>query len=219
MPRLFVETRTVPGIGKPTDFQAVHEFLTTEPADPDYATGWPSGVEVKDIVTSGGVTTIDLRGNADLEAPGDLDKGQRIAAIQALVKTADTGAAVQFVYNAVPLSTLFGIDVSSPVQAMSEDDSRAWISIDNITEGQTVDNPVSVDVTGNVFEGNVNWSLTDGNSTTVDEGYATTSMGSWTTASVDLGQLDPGTYTFEAYEVSMADGDEINVDSKTFTVA
>jgi hypothetical protein len=43
-------------------------------------------------------------------------------------------------------------------------------------------------------------------------------MGSWTTATVDLGQLDPGAYTFKAYEISAADGDEINVDTKTFTV-
>ena len=53
----------------------------------------------------------------------------------------------------------------------------------------------------------------------VDEGYVTTEHGcSGRTAEVDLGTLEPGTYTFKAFEVSAADGDEINVDTKTFTV-
>lgn len=218
MPRLFTETHTAPGIGQPADFQAVHEFLTSEPIDPDYSTGWPSGIEVEAISTADGITTVELRGDADLEAPNALDEGQRTAAIQAFVKTVGGSTPVAFVYNDEPLRSLFGIDISAPVKAMSDDDSRAWISIDNLTEGQSVSNPVSVEVSGNVFEGNVSWSLIDGGGSTVDEGYVTTSMGSWTTASVELGQLEAGTYTFKAYEISAADGDEINVDTKTFTV-
>jgi len=43
-------------------------------------------------------------------------------------------------------------------------------------------------------------------------------MGDWKQVSVPLGELDPSSYTFEALEYSVADGDAINVDSKTFVV-
>ncbi len=79
-------------------------------------------------------------------------------------------------------------------------------------------NPVTVKVSGNVFEGTVNWQLLDATGTKVDEGFVTTSMGQWTQASIDLGTLDPGTYTIRCLEFSPKDGKPGNVDDKTFTV-
>ena len=71
---------------------------------------------------------------------------------------------------------------------------------------------------GNVFEGTVNWQLLDDTGAKVDDGFVTTSMGMWTQADIELGDLDPGTYTLRCLEYSPADGKPGNVDDKTFTV-
>ena len=100
-----------------------------------------------------------------------------------------------------------------------DDEMRSYISIDNIVDGQTMTNPVTVLVSGNTFEGNVSWQLFDATQKIIDKGYVTTSQGMWTQAPVDLGTLDPGTYELQALETSAEDGSYIiNVDNKTFTV-
>ena len=52
------------------------------------------------------------------------------------------------------------------------------------------------------FEGNVPWSLRDDDGTVVREGFATAGMEEqlvpWETEPIDVSDLAPGTYTFEA---------------------
>lgn len=219
--RLYSETHAVDQYGGDPWVAAVHEFLTGQPLDPDYESGWPQGVDVAGISETGGVTTIALEGDADLRTANQpsLCVDDPAAYVQALLRTAGVGGEAAFTYNGQAVPFLFGcVDVAPSVAAQAEDQTRAFISIDNITEGQEVSNPVTVQVSGNVFEGNVNWKLLDANGTKVDEGYVTTSMGTWTQAPIELGTLDPGTYTFKALEYSAENGDPINIDDKTFTV-
>jgi len=217
---LYVEEHVEEATPGSTAEQAVRTFLTGTPFDPDYSTGWPSGVDVRSVSTQGDLTTFALTGTADLESRGDLTAGEAHSAIQALLRTAGATEEATFVYNGEPLSLLFGHDVSNPIEVLPdspEDALRAPVSVD-VTDGQTMTDPVTVPVTGNVFEGTVNWQLSDQAGDLVDEGFVTAGSMEWVQVQVDLGTLEPGTYVFRAYEVSMADGDEIYEDTKTLLV-
>lgn len=217
-PRLYSEVHTVQATETTSHLASVHEFLTGAAADPDYRSGWPAGVDVSEISQSNGVTTIALKGDADLRTdPGSGPADARDkAAIQALLATAGVKGAATFTYNGAPVERILASDAS--VSAQAEEMVRAPISIENVTDGQTVANPVTIVISGNVFEGTVNWRLTDSKGRQVDDGYVTTSMGVWTEASAKLGSLEPGTYTFEAFEYSAENGEPLHPDDKTFTV-
>lgn len=201
--------------------QAVRAFLMSGPTDPDYATGWPSGVDVQKITTDGDLATIALTGTADLEARGDLTTGQAQSAVQALLRTAGLTGEASFTYNGQPLDRLLGLSAISfevlPYGDETMDSLRAPVTVD-LTEGQQVDNPVKIPVTGNVFEGTVNWELLDDSGAVVDEGFVTAGTMEWAQVDAELGTLEPGTYTFRAFEVNVADGDETFPDTKTFVV-
>ncbi|MDQ3307845.1 MAG: GerMN domain-containing protein, partial [Actinomycetota bacterium] len=203
---------------------AVTEFLSFGSLDPDYARGWPDGLRLDSITTEGDSTTISLRGRIDLTDANGLDRRAAEVAIQAMIRTAqvETGA-VSFVYNGEPVTTLLGVDVSDPVtrepdQGVDFTPLRAPLSIDSLVEGWSVSSPVTVTVSGNVFEGNVNWELAR-EGRVLDDGFVTTAFTEWRQAKVRLGALEPGTYTFTAIEISMEDGSRMNVDDKTFTVS
>ncbi|HEY7042692.1 MAG TPA: Gmad2 immunoglobulin-like domain-containing protein [Nocardioidaceae bacterium] len=217
--RLYVETREVTLHGSAAA-SAVEAFLSSLPADPDYVNGWPSGVHAVDVASTDAETTITLKGPSDVRFEADPalgPDGGRLA-LDALLRTAGVppGAKASFVYNETKLDSLFGVDL--PVTVESDDQSRALISIDNIVDGQTVSNPVSVEVSGNTFEGTVNWQLLDDGGAKLDQGFVTTSMGQWAQATIDLGTLDPGTYTIRCLEYSPENGKPGNIDDKTFTV-
>jgi hypothetical protein len=223
-PRLYAETHTVSDPGTDPRLAAVNEFLTSTPIDPDYESDWPEGVYSTGISESDGVTTVDLSGSADLgegildAAPGVEDR--LAVSLQGLLATLDAPGPVAFTHDGAPLDRVLYQNVSPSISTASDMDVRAWITIDNIVEGQTVTSPVTVQLSGNVFEGNVNWILVDldHDSLPVDDGFTTTSMGTWSQAEVRLGDLEPGTYLFIANELSAEDGNPINTDDKTFTV-
>jgi hypothetical protein len=209
-PRLFSETHTVTDPGGDPQMAAVRELLTSTPIDPDYRSPWPAGVDIADITEGSGVTEFNLSYDGTDQAFPQ-NEALRMLAFQMLARAAGLD------------SETFGIAVNGTsddvAYVVQQDDAvRAFVSIDNIVDGQTVTNPVTVLVSGNVFEGNVNWMLLDSDGVTVDDGYVTTSMGMWTQVPVELGTLDPGTYTFKALEYSAEDGSPTNVDDKTFTV-
>ena len=215
--RLFVETHPAP----PDDNAGVmNAMLSTTPDDPDYTSGWPAGVRVDALRETNGPVVVDLTGPADASLTADptLGAGGGMLAIQALLYNGQLqpGESVSFTYNGQPLQTVLGVDL--PVKVAAEDQVRAFIQISSPADGQTVSGPVKVTVLGNVFEGNVHWELLDSGGTKVDSGYATTSMGSWSEATIRLGTLDPGTYTIRCFELSPANGKLGQLDDKTFTV-
>jgi hypothetical protein len=215
--RLYPEQHTVQQTGGSPALTAVHEFLTSTPLDHDYFTGWPAGVDVASIVTTKGLTTIGLKGTADLGSlrEGAASSDTRSAALQALLATAGVPSEAAFTYNGTPVDL---VAHQSVVQRQSEDAARAWVSITSPVEGQTVDNPVTVRGSANVFEANVNWDLRDASGHVVDSGFTTAGFMQWKDFSIDLGTLDPGTYTVRAYEASAKNGRPTFIDDKTFTV-
>lgn len=218
--RLYTEVHTVlPGPGESPALAAVHEFLTSKPLDPDYSSNWPPGVDVTRIGESSDTTTIHLAGTADLQnrpmphPPASF----RGLAVQALLATAGVdGGPAEFTYNGEPIRYLFDEPASVPTR--SDDDIRAWVSVTSPAEGQTVDGPVTVTGSANVFEANVNWELLDENGDIVDSGYAMAGFMEWQPFTIDLGTLDPGNYTIRAFESSPKDGQPMFIDDKSFTV-
>ena len=52
----------------------------------------------------------------------------------------------------------------------------------------------------------------------VDSGYTMAGSMEWKPFTINLGQLDPGTYTVRAFESSAENGRPTHIDDKTFTV-
>jgi Immunoglobulin-like domain of bacterial spore germination len=215
--RLYAEQHTLPTAGGSPAVAAVHEFLTSTPIDSDYSTGWPKGVDVTSITTSNGQTTIALKGSVNVGTkpdPAPFDPARPVA-LQALLATAGVQGQANFTYNGKPVDLLLYQGV--PVQRQPDDAVRAFVSITSPVEGEIVDSPVTVTGSANVFEGNLNWDLRS-TGKLVDSGYAAAGSMEWKDFSIDLGNLDPGTYTIRAYETSPKDGRPTYIDDKTFTV-
>jgi Immunoglobulin-like domain of bacterial spore germination len=215
--RLYAEQHTLQGIGG-SPVAAAHEFLTSTPIDHDYSTGWPQGVDVTSIIASNGQTTISLKGSVNVGTrpdPAPFDPARPVA-LQALLATAGVEGQASFTYNGKPVDLLLYQGI--PVQRQPDDAVRAFISITSPVDGEIVDSPVTVTGSANVFEGNLNWDLRNSSGKVVHSGYAAAGSMEWKDFSIDLGSLDPGTYTIRAYETSPKDGRPTYVDDKTFTV-
>ncbi len=229
--RLYAEPHTLPTAPDDPQLAALQEWWTSTPLDPDLdALVIPNpNLQVVDISQAGHATTIEIEGiegsdpkfDAFLHfvAEPDGSKAQLSAdpLYQALLRTAGVEGEARFTYNGEPVEESNGVRLD-PLKAMSDDDVRAWISIESPVEGQAVTSPVTATVSGNVFEGSVNWQLFDEDGTKVDEGVVTTSMGVWARADIKLSTLEPGTYTLRCLEYSAEDGHPMNIDDKTFVV-
>ncbi|MBA3265822.1 MAG: hypothetical protein H0T14_05530 [Nocardioidaceae bacterium] len=231
-PRLYAEPHTLPAAPDDPALAAAREWWTSLPIDPDLMPvmmGSPD-LEVVDVSQSEQSTTIAIEGPEGPTAgdqsllSGDHLVGspaQQHALIlsyyQALLRTAGVEDEARFTYNGEPVDESNGVRLD-PLRVMPDEEVRAWIDIVTPVEGQTVSNPVTVTVSGNVFEGNVNWQLFDQAGAKVDEGFVTTAFTVWRQADIELGTLEPGTYRIRCLEYSMEDGSPMNIVDKTFTV-
>jgi hypothetical protein len=222
--RLYAETHTVANPGDDPRLAALNELLSSTPIDPDYRSWLPRDLYATSITDAGGSTTVHLAGDLTPLSIGALPHPSPFGfsenegvALQGLLETIGATGPVRFTYNGEPID-MFELNDVTPLTPASDDEVRAFITIDNIVDGQTVTNPVTVKVSGNVFEGTVAWQLLDSSGAKIDEGFVTTSQGMWTQADIDLGTLAAGTYTVKALEYSAEDGHPMNVDDKTFTV-
>ncbi len=213
-PRLYPELHTVSLNGDSRAVAAVREFFTLAPLDPDYSSGWPTGVEVKSISERrNGMTIISLDDTgAFLASPSgrvDIDD-ELLWAVRALLATAgvEDQAMLRFDNNARV----------GPFARPTDYDARALVSITAPVEGQTVDSPVTVEGTANVYEGNLNWELLDVDGQVIDSGHTMAGAYEWAPFTIELGSLDPGTYTIRAFESSAKDGSLTFIDDKTFSV-
>lgn len=228
--RLYAEPHTLSQAPDDPTLAAVQEWWTSTAIDPDLA---PVLVASEGVVV--GVTTEGSAATIAVEGPGAPGLGgnaffagdhrigspqalheQDLLLYQALLRTAGIQEA-RFTYNGKLVDESNGVRLD-PLQALPDDRVRAWIDIVDIVEGQTVANPVTVTVSGNVFEGTVNWELYDEGGSKLDDGFVTTAFTSWREADIELGTLEPGRYRVRCLEYSAADGGATNVVDKTFTV-
>lgn len=190
-----------------------------QPMDPDYVNLWDNSNELNDLTIAGNVATIDLDlGKLNVGAEGE----QR--AIEQLVWTL-TGiepsiTTVRLLVNGKQVETLAGhVDATMDFTRAPDYEVLSPIQIQMPNEGEQVSGPVKISGQACTFEANVAWELTkDG--TSVKDGSTTAAMAcpdrsDW---SVDLGDLEPGTYVFSAREYSAEDGSLTTEDTKTFVV-
>jgi len=227
--RLYTEPHTLPTAPDDPQLAAIREWWTSLPIDPDLMPVLMGSEQLQVVAVSqaGESTTIEVEGPAP-EAESFLEgdhligspkqqQDQILLHYQALLRTAGVEGEARFTYNGEPVEESNGVRLD-PLRAMSDDEVRAWIEIVNLVEGQTVSNPVTVTVSGNVFEGTVNWELYDQADSKLDEGVVTTAFTVWREADIELGTLEEGTYTIRCLEYSAEDGRPISIVDKTFRV-
>jgi hypothetical protein len=216
---------------------AVTDMFKTAPLDDDYFSPWPETAAVLDVVVdeTAAEVTIDLTGLEWTDVPLP-DPDERLvqeiggALVQQLVYTV-TGAAsritaddefsatgVRLLVDGAPIDELLGVDTSEPLSR----DPSGYQAIIWITEpefGETVNDPITVRLVANLFEGSGSWELLrDG--VVIDEGP--TSMGEggvWAEYEFMIDGVEPGTYELVVFDAGGLGIPELApYDSKTFTV-
>ena len=219
--RLFSEWQDVGESGVSSPEQIIGALVQgdIQPQDPDYTNLWDSSHSLRGIEVVDGVATIDLDlGTLNVGAEAEqraIDQlvwtltgiDQSINQVLILVE----GAPVESLAGHVDATGGFtrgdGLDVLSPLQIVSPH------------QGAEVTLPVTITGEACTFEANVVWGLYK-EGVLLEEGFTTAESAcpdrsAW---SVELGDLEPGTYTFSAQEFSAEDGALRAEDSKSFYI-
>jgi hypothetical protein len=177
-PRLYREFHQVPAVGGDAAVaEAVHQAVTVQPRDPDYATPWPSGADVQHVEMSGDTIVVDLKGAGLLhDAPSGMSDEEAQKAVEQLIYTAQAGyqnrAPVRFLLDGQVTDTLLGVPTSEPVAQGDETSTLAQVWIIDPAEGASVPSGFTVKGVGAFFEANVTWELRQGDKV-VKSGFTT----------------------------------------------
>lgn len=218
------------------------------PLDPDYRTLWP-GQTVTQAKATDKLITVTLNGDAFTERPDGMPEREAWLAIQQMVHTLQgveqSSAPVQFVRPApegeegettdgteAPTTEtetgptmLFGIDVTMPVKRAKWENVLALVNVTVPSQDGTVTgDTLNAEGLASSFEATVPWQVLQDDEVVL-EGFATAEgwvdqLHPWNTT-VDLSDLDPGTYTFVAMTDDPTGGTEgpgPTSDSKEFTL-
>lgn len=218
------------------------------PLDPDYRTLWP-GETVTHAKATDELITVTLNGDAFTERPDGMTERDAWLAIQQMVHTLQgveqSTAPVQFVRpvpegeegegtdgTEPPLgeteagpTMLFGIDVTEPVKRGRWDNLLALVNVTvPAQDGTVTGDTLNAEGLASSFEATVPWQVLKDDEVVL-EGFATAEgwvdqLYPWNTT-VDLSDLDPGTYTFVAMTDDPSGGAEgpgPTSDSKEFTL-
>ena len=220
--RLYREFRSV---GDSDPSLAALELLTSgDPLDPDYSSP-VSGLDVQSVSAGDGSIDVTLAGTVPEEA-GGLNRAQAKVAVQSVVYTlqgvAQSRDPIRFTSGSGSVSTLFGIDVSTPVKAADPVSVLSLVNVTSPEQGQTVSGSFTASGVASSFEGNVPWQIRDAGGDVVLDGFATADgylmkLYPWQT-DIDVSGLEAGAYTFVATTASTGEGPAPFEDTKTFTV-
>ncbi len=220
-PRLFPEVRTFTGV-RGTDLEAaVQGAIGTPPMDPDYLSWTPSDGLTADAELKDGRLTIDV--SEVLQRPAGVSDKEAMAMLQSLVATAqmaaETKTPVEFTVNGAPVSRLLDIDTSAPVPAGSAEDTMAPVYIASPMEGASVPSGFQVEGYAATFEGNVAWSLAQGDKI-VREGFTTAAQCCTLSFYTFTVTAPPGEYTLVVSDTDPSDGEGVGTsqDTKQITV-
>jgi spore germination protein GerM len=217
---LFRETTQWPSSSQHTFVKdSVSAMLATAAQDPDYTSYWPAGTTLLSASIVGGtVAVVDLSSEA---ANGP--SGEGAISAQQLLYTIIAGApkidGLQLRIAGTPVTSLWGSPLAPTVTPLPSWQVWGHVWITAPLENATVASSVEVRGEASVFEGTVTWQLKS-HGGVLKHGVVTADQGApgrglW---SVTLQGLAPGTYAFQAYEVSAKDGSTTHVDDKQFTV-
>jgi immunoglobulin-like protein involved in spore germination/sporulation and spore germination protein len=225
-PRLFREFHQTSS-GDP--LASVLRGLTSASLDPDYHTAWPPGAFAGGWIDyEGGVATVLLRDTSLHDRPAGMTAAEARLAIQQVVYTVQAFAQqripVQFQVAGQPVDQVYGVPASEPLDRAPELDVLALVSISNPTEARTVEGSFTADGVASSFEGTVHWELRDADGDAVRTGVAQGSMEDqltpWATGPIDVSDLPPGSYVFQAStdDPSEGEGGGPTVDTRTVVI-
>ncbi|WP_036555922.1 Gmad2 immunoglobulin-like domain-containing protein [Nocardioides insulae] len=227
-PRLYREFQVVGG--GDVAASALDALANGVPTDPDYSTLVPPG-EVLSVQQRGGRIRIVVAKDSVWPERGTLTPKQARLAAQSVVYTVQGALGTRrpvevIVRGAATPTTLFGFDTSGGLSAAPELKVLSLVNITSPAQGQSVPaSTITAEGRASSFEATVPWEVQDDSGKVVARGSGTAEgwMGRlypWTVR-VDLGRLDPGTYTFIARTDDPTGGQEGPgpfEDSKTITV-
>ena len=215
-PRLFREpTFLSPGYGQSLLTAAVRRVVEGEASDPDYRSAWAGG-QVRSARRVDGEVRVVVDFPTD-GGPSDLGVEQVAATAWAVVG------------SQVPVTvTVRTKGPMTPVTVTALDDLAVMslVQVDSPAEGEVVEGSFLASGLSSSFEATTVWRIEDEQGRVVDE-YSTPAEGwvdglyPWETT-IDVSDLDPGTYTFVAATDDPTGGTEGNgpfTDTRTIVVA
>ena len=215
-PRLFRELHAVPADSR---LLGAMQVATAPPQDPDYATYWPPGsfAHVRfDGSGRDGEYAVTLADATLRDRPDGMTAAEARMAVQALIYTVqaagDVRAPVQFYVDGRPADRLYGVPAGDPLTNDPVLTTLSLVNLDAPADGVVVSGWFDVEGLANSPEANVPWQVLRGEEV-VDRGAFTATgwMGERLfpfRGTVDVSDLDPGTYTFVAMTEDPSGGAE-----------
>ena len=195
--RLYAEPHSVRGDGDAKVLAALRELTTNHgPDDPDYTTVWPKKSFASASVGKDSIV-VGLGGRATGRAQG-ISPAQAVLGLQQVVWTADAAAGSDLPVEFTGSATALGMALTGAVRRDESFGLVAPVDLSSVAEGAsfsgtlTAGGTVSGDVTS------VAWKLTGPKHQVIRSGTAQAQDVSWSTGSVDLTSVNPGSYVLVA---------------------
>ncbi len=226
-PRLFREFHQVSATDR---LLASLEQATSQPADPDYRSAWPSGSFTQagfDGVGTAGSYSVAITDASLRDRPAGMSAEEARIAVESVIYTLQaagrTRAPVQFYLDGNPVDQVYGVPTAEPLAQGDPLDVLSLVNITNPAEGTSASGRLQVDGVASSFEATVPWRLLHGSSE-VRRGFFTAD--GWLdrlypfAGSISLRGLPAGTYTLRVQTEDASDGEGPGpyVDTRTITV-
>lgn len=186
--------------------------------DADYFSQWPASASVGGVTIDGGVATLDLaRATVNAREPTG-----NAAAVQQLIWTATAfsgGTGVRLLFDGAPRTTWGGVPVDGTLRRAPAATTLAPVRIIDPQAKAVTGTSVTVNLAGIVFEATIQVRVRDSGGTVIARKTVRLTAGAPAEGTgVARFTLATGSYTVEAYEVSLKDGHIVALDGHPFTV-
>ncbi len=184
------------------------ELFGGRPLDPDYRSMWPGSARVTRVDLGGAADRVRVEVSGVPGWPGALAVTELVWTV-----TGATGrAGVQLYLDGQPAAG------GAVMRRGPADGTLAPVWLVEPQGGATVPGTVTVQIVGSVFEARATLRVRQGSQVGLVRGVPLSAAAPARGTGATSVTLPPGTYTVEAYEVSMQDGSAHYVDSHTVTV-
>ena len=219
--RLASETREYAKGDQPLETQVLSDLISgaVQPADHDYSNLWDSSNALNSVTVSGSRARIDLKlGKLNVGAEAEARAIDQL--VYTLTSLNPKVRRVSIVVNGKVVESLAGhVDTTHSFSRRDEINVLMSVQISSVLDGGEVESPVTVTGAACTYEAQVAWALRSAGKViqrgTTRAKTACPNRSAW---SIELGALDPGTYTLGVSDFSAKDGSLVSRDNKTFTV-
>jgi hypothetical protein len=201
--------------------QAIGDLISgaTQPIDPDYVNLWQGNTNLNEIKIIDDLAVVDI----SLDSLNVGAEGEQRAIDQIVWTLTSINSEIEFVeflVNGNTVETFAGhVDTLARFTRQPAYEVLNPLQISSINESDSTDSPVVISGEACTFEANAVWTLLredqpiESSFTTADAACPERSN-----FSIDLGELDKGTYKIKVEEFSAEDGSLFAIDDKLFTV-